>query len=98
MKEETTGKKEKRADKFRIEGIAILKALVASQGEGVLQNRRIALQLLEDLTLTFYKLQDTPTNRLYVYIQLVQYFRARGMWLGNLIEIPDTVYQRILIS
>ncbi len=95
MKNEKGGNNAQLIPKLPIEGIKILKTLVTYKGVEILHKRLISLQLIEDWTLRFYALPDTPTNRLYVYIQLVQYFRERGMWLGNFIIIPDEIFQRL---
>lgn len=95
---ENTLYRESRVLKGNIEGITMLKTLVAYKGESLIHNRRIALEPVEEWSLKVLALKDTPSNRLYVCLELVNCFKERGMWKGRMIYIPEGVYERIRIQ
>ncbi|MFN3378226.1 hypothetical protein [Runella zeae] len=81
--------------KVWIDGVNLLKELVAYKGESIISNRTIPLEVIEEMALSYYDIKRSPSNKLYVYVQLVKYFKQRGMFLGELIKIPEIIYQRI---
>lgn len=78
-----------------IDGVKVIKELIAYKGEGVINNKTIPLQMVEEMAFTYYEIKTTPVNKLYVYVQLVKYFKKRGMFYGEWIKIPDIIYRRI---
>ncbi len=79
----------------RIDGLKVLKELLVYKGRGIINNNTIPLQMLEDKALQLYELKQNASNRLYVYIQLVKFYKERNMLDGKLIRLTDAVYERI---
>ncbi|MDF7819291.1 hypothetical protein P1X15_16865 [Runella sp. MFBS21] len=81
--------------KVGIDGVNLLRELVAYKGESIISNRTIPLEIIEEMAMSYYDIKRSSSNKLYVYVQLVKYFKQRGMFLGDLIRIPEIIYQRI---
>lgn len=78
-----------------IDGLKVMEELLRYKGTGIIENKTVRLELLAEKALEIYNLAASPGNRLYVYKELVHFFKQEYLFSGNVVIVPESILKQL---